>query len=512
MTHPYWQNYKELAASANLRSCWSTPVFDSQGNVMATFAMYSRRPKTPDEWEIGFLRTTAKLAGLIIQQRRAEERLRYLAEHDSLTGLPNRSSLIKKLEDDLAIADKPPFALLFLDLDHFKEVNDTLGHVIGDSLLVAVTNRLETNTGNSAFCARLGGDEFAVLIRCYGGTQVIDQTASNLIKAITAPYMIDGNALNIGVSIGIAIADGTIHSNVELMRQADAALYAVKESGRNGFLHFDPEMVRRIEKENALRHSLSEAIEARKDISLVYQPQVELSTGKVVGCEALCRWNLDGGKPVPPPVFIDLAERKGLIRPLSVLIIQTAIKQALAWREQGFEINMALNLPASLFIDYPFISFMIEAIAEAGLPSRLFSCEITESILVTDVEAAIATIDRLNAHGYTTSIDDFGTGYSSLNYLTQFDLDKLKLDRSFIQDVIASESSARVVRSVIGLGHGLNMRIVAEGAETQEQIDFLKNYGCDIVQGFYFARPMPGDQFLDWVHEQSEKLLADSTK
>ena len=499
MEHPNWAPYRELTKAANIRACWSYPVMDNKGKVIATFALYGSKPKAPDAWEQAFMHTTAKLASIVIQQRHAEDKLRFMAKHDSLTQLANRNEFYSYVSQLLAESPIHPFSLLFLDLDHFKEVNDTLGHIIGDKLLIEVSKTIKECVDGLGYCARLGGDEFAAILPFCDGNDLAEAIAHLIIHKVTQPYTIDNNVIRIGISIGITIAPRDSKAINELMRNADIAMYSAKDRNRNSFRRFNHKMMRQVEEESRMRQQLREAIENKNDIHLVYQPQVDLSTGKMIGCEALCRWNCLNKEFIPPARFIDLAERKGLIRSLSHHIIELAVAQTHFWKtEFDFETNIAINIPASLFMDESFMGYVMQTLSDGELKPEQFSSEITESILAENAGAAILTINQLSELGFGISIDDFGTGYSSLNYLTQFKVDKLKLDRSFIVNMANQTNSARVVNSVIALGHSLGMKIIAEGAETETQVNMLNTYGCDVIQGYYFAKPMLGFDIPEW--------------
>lgn len=432
----------------------------------------------------------------ITADRRKEARILHLATHDSLTGLPNRASFLERLRHCLsAVETEGGGALMFLDLDHFKEVNDTLGHQVGDRLLQAVTQRLVKCVRGSDLVARLGGDEFATI-----QTGLIDPTtaasqAQRMINAVARPYVIDGHKIRIGVSIGITFFPADHREAEPLVKNADLAMYRAKTDGRNTHRFYVPNLESdlrdRVELESDLQLALAE-----NQFVLHYQPKMSISTGKLVGAEALVRWNHPRIGMISPDRFVPAAERSGLIVALGRWVLNEACGAAARWPSLGIDpIHIAVNLSPVQVQDARIVEDVAEALAKSGLPASLLELEITEGLLMQEVEQTISKLDALHTLGISLSIDDFGTGYSCLSYLRRFPVAKIKIDRSFVQEMTTSSSAATITRAIIGLSQGLNLTVVAEGVEDQEQLAQLKAFACAEGQGYLFSRPLPVAEF-----------------
>jgi diguanylate cyclase (GGDEF)-like protein len=432
---------------------------------------------------------------------RAEAQIRYMAGHDPLTGLPNRTLLREKLDRELAHrGDGNPIALLCLDLDHFKDVNDTLGHAVGDLLLKEVTERLKSCLRVGDNIARLGGDEFVVF---QAGVQTRQQAASlaqRLVDAIGETFEIDGQAIHIGVSIGIAIAPDDGDASDVLLRHADTALYRAKSSGRSSYCFFEPSMDANIQERRKLEVDLRQAL-LMQQFEIYYQPQVDTSTEQLIGFEALLRWNHPERGLVSPGEFIPLAEETGLIVPIGEWVLRQACKDAADWPSH---IGVAVNLSPLQFRSQTLAHTVVSALTESGLPAFRLELEITESVLLIDSETALATLHHIRSLGVRIAMDDFGIGYSSLSYLRLFPFDKIKIDQSFIRELGHSKDCAAIVKAVVDLGASLGITTTAEGVETSEQLRRVREQGCGEIQGYFFGKPQP----LSEINEVLSRLSA----
>lgn len=416
----------------------------------------------------------------ISDEKRARDEIEHLAHHDSLTGLANRSLFQKRLAE----AQGNEVAVLLLDLDHFKEVNDALGHPVGDVLLVSVANRLRDVLGSDVTIARLGGDEFAVILIGHDGHNEVAMTALRLIEAVGAPHIINGRPVRVAASIGIAMANRK-SGTTGLFKDADIALYAAKTEARGAYRFFEISMHIAMMQKQALRSDLADALE-RGEFSLAYQPLVDLHRNRVAGFEALLRWNHPRRGLVSPADFIPVAEETGLIVPIGEWVLREAAREAMSWPHN---ISVAVNLSSRQFAADDLGEMVERVLAETGLlPDRL-ELEITETVLMQDSNANLEMLQRLRASGVRIALDDFGTGFSSLGYLQRFPFSKIKVDRAFISGLPDSEESQAIVRSVIGLGKSLGMRVTAEGVETPAQLAWVRN-GCDEAQGYFLSRPV----------------------
>jgi diguanylate cyclase (GGDEF)-like protein/PAS domain S-box-containing protein len=423
----------------------------------------------------------------VTERRRAEERIAHLAHHDPLTDLPNRAAFVEHLAATLARAEKASdhFAVLCIDLDRFKEVNDVFGHSVGDALLREVARRLNEAAGE-AFLARLGGDEFTIVVAEGSQPSTAEALADRLIATVADNLEICGQRLRIGLSIGVAIypADGADAATI--VANADAALYRAKSEGRATIRFFDSDMDRRLRDRRALQHDLRSAV-AHGELVIHYQPQARIG-GEVIGFEALVRWQHPIRGIIPPGVFIPLAEESGLIIPIGDWILREACREAASWSQP---LQVAINLSSVQFRHGDLAGLVHAVLLETGLSASRLELEITESVLIGDFSRALSILRRIKAMGVRIAMDDFGTGYSSLSYLQSFPFDKIKIDRGFISNVDRNPQSAAIIRAVIGLGRGLNLPVVAEGVETPEQLAFLLGEACQEVQGFLIGKPLP---------------------
>ncbi len=436
----------------------------------------------------------------ITDRKRAEERLVHQASHDALTGLPNRTLL--KTQVERCIASSPGgdarFSLLLLDLDRFKEINDTFGHPYGDAVLRQLSPRLLEAVRDSDVVARLGGDEFGILLPGLDEERAI-AIAGRILQGLESAIVVDGQGFDVGVSIGIAVYPEHGLDVATLMKHADVAMYAAKRarSGRAVYAAGQADLSpRRMRLGGELRHAIADG-----QLRLHYQPMVDLRTMQPVGAEALVRWQHPSDGLLGPGEFIPFAEQTGLIRPLGLWAFEEALRQFRAWRSEGLELRVAVNLAPENLQDDQLIETIDRLLAEADAPSRWLTVEVTESAMMADPARAKAVLARLHRMGVLIAIDDFGTGYSSLAYLKELPVDKVKIDRSFVRDMVHNERDACIVRSVIDLGHNLGLRVVAEGVEDRATLELFASWGCDLAQGYYIGRPMPPGGVPDWLVE-----------
>ncbi len=438
-------------------------------------------------------------------QKKSDERISFLAHNDALTGLLNRAHFTEVLHQNVTRLERygAQFALMFLDLDHFKAVNDTFGHPMGDKLLVDVANRLRAIVPAGSFAARLGGDEFAILILKAVTVDDMEDLAGRVLKTVVEPFEFDGEKMSVGVSIGIVIAPRHGTRPDQLLRNVDLALYRAKESGRNGFKVFESGMDSQARERRALEFDLKYALE-NKELELFYQPLMGTEENNPVGFEALLRWNHPIRGRISPAEFVPIAENTGLIKSIGEWVIREACRTAASWPAQ---LTIAVNLSAPQFDKDRIVDVVTSALAETGLAPHRLELEITESLLIERPDEVLATLMRLKEIGVSIAMDDFGTGYSSLSYLLKFPFDKIKIDRSFISAINQDKAACDVLRTIGSLGKTLGIRITAEGVETQEQVNFLRAIACDQLQGFFFAKPLQSEDVPPFLLARTVKML-----
>ncbi len=441
----------------------------------------------------GFIATVTDITA----SKRTEEEIRQLAYYDSLTGLPNRTFFLEQLERSLANARRGGFglALLFCDLDNFKDVNDAHGHDLGDGLLQAIGGRLNDCTRKGDVLSRLGGDEFVLLLPRINRDGEILSVARKVTSAMNNPFQVQGKEIFASTSIGIAVFPDDGEDVQTLLKHADLAMYAAKAEGRNRFQFYSEEMNRRIQQRTRLETGLRRALELG-EFSLAWQPQFSLATDELVGVEALLRWHSPELGEVSPAHFIPFAEETGLIQPIGSWVLREACTAAARWQQQGLRsLRVAVNLSGRQFMEPGIIELVRRTLAETGLDPAWLELEITESILMHDAGAAQDTLMALRGDGVHFAIDDFGTGYSSFLYLRNYPVSRIKIAREFITDITTSPNDAAIAGTIIAMAKSLSMAALAEGVETREQADFLKNLGCHEVQGFYYSRPLSAGEF-----------------
>ncbi|MDA1100408.1 MAG: EAL domain-containing protein [Proteobacteria bacterium] len=424
-----------------------------------------------------------------------------MAHFDSLTGLPNRALLFDRLTHAINQSRRynHELAVLFIDLDRFKYVNDTMGHEAGDLVLKTVAGRIRECLRESDTVARLGGDEFIALVTNLEHAVSAGTVADKIVESVSRPIMIGNNGANVSPSIGIALFPNDAEDADELMRLADAAMYQAKQTGGQGYQFYRPDMNGAALRRIGLGVALQRAIRHR-EFELEYQPQIDLDNGRVVGLEALVRWRHPERGLIPPDQFIPLAEELGLMTPLGDLILEMACMQIAEWKRQRMPVlRVAVNLSAHQFKQADLLEHVNKWIGKAGLDASLIELELTETSIMHDPESAADILGRLSAAGVRVTIDDFGTGYSSLAYLKRFPLDALKIDRSFVRDVTTDASDGAIVRTIIGLARHLNLHVIAEGVETADQLEFLRANSCRFAQGFYFSPSVHADEVFDVI-------------
>ncbi|WP_417316898.1 EAL domain-containing protein [Emcibacter sp.] len=444
----------------------------------------------------------------VTERFEAEALIRKMAMHDSLTGLANRNLLQQRLDEALRMAKRlgKKVSVMFLDLDMFKPVNDLYGHATGDRLLRIVAERLIECAREVDTVARLGGDEFAIVFTNLDDESVVTKIAQRILDSIQQPIEIDDKIHHVGTNIGISFFPHDSRNPDELIRMADVALYQAKDNGRRLYRIYDSLMDASAKAEKEIEMDLSEAIE-KNELSLYYQPQLDTIDNSIVGAEALVRWCHPTRGIVPPNQFIPIAENCGEIIPIGQWIMETACRQAKEWQERGLPpFRVCVNISAKQFHLSDFTERVEDALYNSKLAPQWLELEITEGMVIADKAAIIPKLEKLSSLGVTLAIDDFGTGYSSLAYLKRFSVHQLKIDQSFIRDITEDHDDAAITDAIIRLGHSLGLKVVAEGVETEEHVQLLRQKGCDVLQGFHFAEPLPVAQFEDWVQIHNDKL------
>lgn len=500
-----------LAAQLQVDNYVGVALNDCSGRTHGVMAVAGKGPLRNRQMAQAMLSLFAVRAAAAIEGVISREAVDYMSLYDSLTGLPNRRKFTEQLAPILVQArlQSEIRAVLFLDLDRFKTINDSLGHAVGDLLLKAVAGRLTRILRRDDLVARLGGDEFMILLQGLAQKQDAAKIASKVLDSLRPPFKIQDHELHVASSIGIAISPSDGDDVDTLLKNADTAMNRAKELGRNNFQFFADEMssvsLSRLGLENDLRKALT-----RQELVLFYQPQFDMEHDQINGVEALIRWNHPERGLVMPGDFIALAEETGLIVPIGRWVIKTACEQSRAWQRAGLTpIQMAVNLSAKQFQQQDLPDLVDEILQETGMDPAFLELEITESVLMQSLEQTVDQLLRLMSLGVKISIDDFGTGYSSLNYLKRFPLHALKIDRSFVKDIGEDSDDTSIVSAVIALAHNLNLEVVAEGVETQLQLDFLRAQQCDRYQGFFKSRPVPAEKIQHLLSvDRSTALIA----
>ncbi len=494
-TDPKWAKIKHIALPHGMRCCWSEPIKSSCGKVLGAFGMYYNHTALPDEEESKNLTSAARLAGIVMERDQTQKRLRTLAYTDELTGLASRTHFYQYLDELLKTSGRHlhRFALLYIDLDDFKSVNDSLGHDAGDLLLKTIAKRLQNTSREIDFVARLSGDEFCILIKEIDDDYTSAHVALRCLDTVSQPVEFSNRKLTPACSIGIAHYPDDGKDLTTLVKAADTSLYAAKENGKNQYAFYKPELTLKAEYRFQVEEYLRDAVE-KQQLSLVYQPQINVNTGEIIGVEALSRWHHPQLGQVSPIDFISTAERIGIIKPLTEWVLTTACRQAVAWKKQGIPpMRMAVNISPSHFLEKDIVPLIKRILDETGMIAEELELEVTESVVQTD-QRNLAIFQELKNIGVQLAIDDFGIGYSSFASLKHLKADSLKIDKYFVDDMLVDKKALTLISSMIEMGQNLGYEIIAEGVETSEQLDILKSLNCEVVQGYLFSKPVTADQ------------------
>jgi diguanylate cyclase (GGDEF)-like protein/PAS domain S-box-containing protein len=502
-TDPRWQPYKKMPLAVGLRACWSSPIKAKDGRVIGTFAFYFRECRAPSRWHQRIVDACIHLGALAIERKEARAQIAQLAYYDTLTGLPNRARLRHLISEAIgSCADGSRVALIFLDIDNFKDVNDSLGHSAGDELLVEFAQRLRTQIQPGDVLGRLGGDEFVIVLPNRGDAEA-SLVASRIMEVLVAPLRIGTRLVPMSASVGISIYPDNTSDLDTLIQQADAAMYKAKQAGRSTYRFFSADMNRLAEQRLAYSAALRTAL-ANGSLTLHYQPQIRTIDGALHGVEALARWHDPVLGEVSPAKFIPLAEECGLIEQIGLWSIREACRQMAQWRDAGLDIAcVSVNLSPINFQNANLAAAVAEILADHGLPPEVLVLEVTEGVFLNERSLAIETMSAIRKLGAGLSLDDFGTGYSSLNRLAHLPIRELKIDRSFMRDVESDPVARAIVTTVVRVGQSLQLTVVAEGVETDGQRNLLTELGCDVIQGFLYAPALSPPAFGRWLLDHS---------
>ena len=510
-TDPKWTNLKAAALPHGMRCCWSEPIKSPLGKVLGAFGMYYNHPALPNKEESKHLTSAAHLAGIVMERDQNRKQINDLAFTDELTKLYSRNHFHSHFEELIrtSVRHKRKFALLYIDLDNFKNVNDSLGHDVGDLLLMEVAKRLNKAVREIDYIARLSGDEFCIIVNELSSDYGAVHVAQRCLDLVSKPAELLGRKFIPACSIGIAQYPNDGNSLKNLLKAADTALYSAKDLGRNRYAFYQRDLTLKAEHRFKVEQLLREAIE-KQTLSLVYQPQIDINSGDIIGVEVLCRWYHPQLGQVSPVEFIGIAEEISMIKPLTAWVLKTACNQASAWKKAGIPtLRIAVNISPIHFLDGDFVPLIERIINSTGvLPSEL-ELEMTESVAQTNRQN-LDIIEQLKALGVLLAIDDFGTGFSSFASLKHLKVDCLKIDKYFIDDLVSDSKARILVASMIEMGHNLGYQITAEGIEQQEQFEIIRSLGCDTAQGFLFSKPVSAEKIPKLFNKLSSALVTDT--
>ncbi len=510
---PHWEHVRGLADTFKVRASWAIPVKSDKGGLLGTLSIIHFKQARPDSYQKRILETATSMAGIAVNRRNVEAHIHHMANHDPLTDLPNRNLLLDHLHMAIMMAKRKEIigALLFLDLDHFKNINDSLGHALGDHLLKGVAGRLVSVAEKHTTVSRLGGDEFVVLIPNVGNQRhsagkKVKELADRIRAMLNEPFKVEGRELHVSPSIGVVLFPEDADNPADVLRHADTAMYRAKAAGRNAVQFYLPAMAAEASERLMLEGYLRHAIEFN-EMFLLYQPQVN-DIGHIVGVEALLRWQHPEMGLIPPTQFIHILEEMGLIMAVGAWVIEQACMQMKRWNtDQRFcDIrHMSVNVSPRQFMQPDFVQQVTASLDQSGMDPAMLTLELTEGIVVTNIENTIEKMLALKKLGVELAIDDFGTGYSSLAYLKRMPLDILKIDKAFVMDLLVDTEDAAIVQTIIAMSEHLSLDVIAEGVETAEQLRFLHNKGCLLYQGEYFSEPLTLDQLSDYIEDTSTR-------
>ncbi|MDE2584666.1 MAG: EAL domain-containing protein, partial [Betaproteobacteria bacterium] len=505
--NPAWADYRRLMSEQGILPCFAVPIQSSSRQVLGIIVAHYRKPADQPPHDLELIRVAANLTSIAIERRQAEAQLQVLAHYDALTLLPNRVLFRDRLNHALAHAERHRglVAVMFLDLDRFKTINDTLGHDAGDLLLREVSMRLRRCVREEDTVARLGGDEFTVILEQINKPEEAAIVAGKIVEALSPAILLRGQEAFVTPSIGVTIYPADSDNFENLLKNADTAMYRAKEEGGNGYRFFTPEMntlaAGRLQMESGLRRALE-----REEFVVYYQPKVDLGSNAIIGAEALLRWKHPDWGLVSPGAFIPILEETGLIEPVGEWVLKTVCTQIRAWQDADVPpLSVAVNLSGRQLQRNNLAGTIARILEETRLDPDFLELEVTESMLMHDPEYAADMLKQIRTKGVVNiDVDDFGTGYSSLSYLKRFPIDALKLDKSFVDGLPHDEEDIAISRAVIALAHSLKLRVIAEGVETNEQLAFLHDSGCDIIQGYVVSPPLPAEGFAQLVRDRQQ--------
>ena len=495
LTDKRWQNLTQFAKDYSMGACWSVPIRNEKNEAFGSFALSSFEMREPGGFHKHSIATAAILASIVLKRQAEQKQLEHAAHHDSLTGLPNRSFLRLRLEHaiDQAKRNNTIIALLFIDLDDFKVINDIRGHNVGDQVLQIIAKSMHACSRSSDTLARIGGDEFVLIVENFQDKQDIHLIVNKYLAAVACPIIVGGAEYSLSASMGISFFPGDGESATILIQNADTAMYAAKAAGRNTYVCYEQELTHKIQQRVELETELRASIK-QNDFVVYYQPIFCSQKNTLQSMEALVRWQHPEKGLVPPDVFIPLAEETGLIKELGLQIIKMACQQCVYWWNDGLpRFTLAVNVSVNQLCD-GFVDSLSNLLSDIDFPVTQLELEVTETLIMRPDSVATTEIEKMRELGVSISLDDFGTGQSSLSHLKNLPISKLKIDRSFVMEIPHNKNDMAIAKTIIAMGKSLGLTVVAEGVETEEQKQFLSSEGCDLLQGYYFSRPIPASE------------------